>query len=121
MHLSEFRLLNTLVGFYINFHGWRLFAEDHLDVTLDGLSDVAATSDNADVRSVHYTNEVTEQLCRNILSLKSEYLEAYPILLEEWFDEETDVDLDARVQEFAEGLAEDVDLPGVSTDQLYPK
>lgn len=52
-------------------------------------------------------------LCRNVLSLKRDYLEAYPSLGEEWTDadEEITVDLDARAEEYAAGLVEATDLP----------
>jgi hypothetical protein len=61
---------------------------------------------------------IDEQLCQNVLSLKSDYLDAYPSLLDEWTDgddldtpDEGPPGLDARAQEYAAGLAADADLP----------
>lgn len=113
VYLSDLRLLNALVDFHTHFHGWRLFAEEHLDVTLDELLNVSTPPTEDDIRVTHGISEIDEQLCRNILSLKRDYLEAYPTLLKEWADdgEEIDVDLDARAQEYADVLAEASNLP----------
>ncbi|MWV41184.1 hypothetical protein [Natrialba sp. INN-245] len=109
---TEVRLLGALVDFHTRFHGWRLFAEEHLDITLDELLDVSAPEEDG-VGVTHGVAEIDEQLGENILSLKRDYLQAYPALLEEWTDdaEEVDVDLDARAQNFADGLTDAVDLP----------
>ena len=117
VYQSEVRLLTALVDFRIRFHGWRLFAEEHLDITLDEFLDISAPEGEDGVGVTHGIAEIDEQLCENILSLNGDYLEAYPALLEEWADdmdrdaEEIDVDLDARAQNFADGLADAVDLP----------
>lgn len=116
VYLSELRLLNALVDFHTRFHGWRLFAEEHLDITLDELLEVSAPVEEEVVEVTHGIAEIDEQLCENILSLNRDYLEAYPALLEEWADDmdrdadENDVDLDARAQSFADGLSDAVDL-----------
>lgn len=109
---SELRLLNALVDFHTRFHGWRLFAEEHLDMTLDEFLDIPPREDEDGVGVPYSTAEIDEQLCENILSMKRDYLEAYPALLEELPDEneESDVDLDARAQSFADGMADVVDL-----------
>jgi len=119
VYQSEVRLLNALVDFHTRFHGWRLFAEGHLDISLDEFLDISTPEGDGEdaVAVTHRIAEIDEQLCENILSMKRDYLEAYPALLEEWADdtdkdaEEIDVDLDARAQNFAKGLADAVDLP----------
>ena len=117
VYQSEVRLLHALVDFHTRFHGWRLFAEEHLDITLDALLDISAPEDEDEygVGNIHGINEISEGLCENILSMKQDYLEAYPALLEEWADDMgenvEEVDLDARAQNFADGLADAVDLP----------
>ena len=123
VYLTEIRLLKALVDFHINFHGWRLFAEEHLEVSFDEFLNAPVPGDRgASARSGFVGFD--EELCRNVLSLKRDYLEAYPALLKEWadadgledVDEEVTADLDARAREFADGLAEDADLPGVTPD-----
>jgi len=118
VYLTEMRLLTALVDFHTRFHGWRVFAEEHLDITLDELLDISAPEEEEDVAgNIHGINEISEGLCENTLSMKRDYLEAYPALLEEWaedMDEDTenvDANLDARAQNFADGLADAVDLP----------
>lgn len=117
VYRSEVRLLNTVVDFYINYHGWRLFAEEFLGVTLDEFLGVSVPGDGDDVSGRSFVLSVDEQLCENILSLKRDYLEAYPSLLEEWANdlgysaEEVTPDLDVRAEKYAAGLAEDADLP----------
>ena len=117
VYQTEVRLLHALVDFHTRFHGWRLFAEEHLDVTLDDLLDISAPEGEDTVRNTHGIAEIDEQLCENILSMKRDYLEAYPALLEEWAGdmetdtEDVDADLDARAQNFADGLADAVELP----------
>jgi len=123
VYLTELRLLKALVDFYINFHGWRLFAEEHLEVSFDEFLNAPVPGDSG-VSAPSGVVDLDEELCRNVLSLKRDYLEAYPALLKEWadadgledVDEEVTADLDARAEEFADGLAEDVDLPGVTPD-----
>ena len=119
VYQSEVRLLNALVDFHTRFHGWRLFAEEHLDVTLDDLLDISAPEDDGEdvVAVTHGIAEIDEQLCENILSMNGDYLEAYPALVEEWAGDmgrdagKINTDLDARAQNFADGLADAVDLP----------
>jgi len=116
VYMSELRLLTALIDFHTRFHGWRLFAEEHLDITLDNLLDISAPEEDG-AGNIHGINEISERLCENTLSMKHDYLEAYPTLLEEWADdmgedtEDVDADLDARAQNFADGLADAVDLP----------
>jgi hypothetical protein len=112
---TEVRLLHALVDFHTRFHGWRLFAEEHLDISLDELLNISAPVAEDEHGNIHGINEITEGLCENILSMNRDYLEALPGLLEEWADgmeeDAGEVDLDARAQEFADGLADAVDLP----------
>lgn len=121
VYLSEVRLVNALVEFHTRFHGWRLFAEEHLDTTLDELLNISLPTDEKPP-TTYGVPEIDEQLCRNTLSLKRDYLEAISDVLEEWAEEgheitaptdgeEFVVDLDARAEAYASQLAEDVDLP----------
>jgi hypothetical protein len=121
VYLSELRLLNALVDFHTRFHGWRLFAEEYLDVTFDEFLHVATPPADDAPREAHGILEVDEQLCENILSLKSDYLEAYPSLVEEWAEDvddagEINTDLTARAQRYAEELGEKVELPLLKTE-----
>ena len=111
VYQTEVRLLVALGNFHTRFHGWRLFAEEHLDVTLDELLDISAVEEDDALETMHGIALIDEQLCENILSMKRDYLEAYPALLEEESGGEVHVDLDARAQNFADGLADAVDLP----------
>ena len=117
LYMSEVKLANALADFYTRFHGWRLFAEEHLDVTFDELLDISTPPGEDDLRATHGIAEINADLCENILSLKQDYLEAYPALLEDlaekWGEEPPDssVDLDARAEEFAESIAEEAELP----------
>jgi hypothetical protein len=111
VYQSEVRLLNALVDFHTRYHGWRLFAEEHLDIALDELLGISSPEGEDGVGVTHGIAEIDEQLCENVLSLKRDYLEAYPVLLEEWTGDKIDVDLDARAQNSADGLADAVDLP----------
>jgi len=115
VYLTEVRLLNVVVDFHTRFHGWRMFAEKHLDITLDDLLDISAPEEETVVGNTHGINDISEGLCETVLSRKHDYLEAYPSLVEEWADgigeDVEEVDLDARARNFAEGLAAAVDLP----------
>jgi len=113
IYQTELRLLNALVDFHTRFHGWRLFAEEHLDITLGELLDISAPEDEDGVDHIHGVNKISEDLGESVLSLNRDYLEAYPTFLEEWADteEEINVDLDVRARNFADGLADVVDLP----------
>lgn len=123
VYLTELRLLKALVDFHINFHGWRLFAEEHLEVSFDEFLNAPVPGDSG-ASAPSGVVDLDEDLCRSVLSLNRDYLEAYPALLKEWADadgleecdEEVTADLDARAREFADGLAEDTDLPGVTPD-----
>lgn len=80
---TDVRLLQALVDFHTRFHGWRMFAEEHLDITLDELLDIAAPERKGDVGVMHGAAKITENLCESTLALNREYLEAYPALPEE--------------------------------------
>ena len=96
-----------------------MFAEGHLDISLDEFLDISTPEGDGEdaVAVTHGIAEIDEQLCENILSMKRDYLEAYPALLEEWAGrmgrdtEKINTDLDARAHHFADGLADAVDLP----------
>jgi len=117
VHETEIQLLKTVADFYTRFHGWRLFAEEQLDISLDELLDISGPEGGDTPGNTHGINEISEQLGESILSLKRDYLEAYPTLLEEWAEdmgEDTDaisLDLDERARNYADGLADAVDLP----------
>ena len=116
VHETEIRLLKAVADFYTRFHGWRLFAEEQLDISLDDLLDISAPGGEDTPGNTHGINEISEQLGESILSLKRDYLEAYPTLLEGWAEdmgEDTDTisfDLDERARNYADGLADAVDL-----------
>jgi hypothetical protein len=116
VHETEIRLLKAVADFYTRFHGWRLFAEEQLDISLDELLDISAPVGEDTSGNTHGINEISEQLGESILSLKRDYVEAYPTLLEEWAEdmgEDTDaisLDLDERARNYADGLADAVDL-----------
>ena len=122
VYLTELRLLNTVVDFYINFNGWRLFVEEHLGVSFDEFLNTPIPRWDAERRSSGPL-DLDESLCEYTLREYNDYLEAYPSLLKEWGDEELEsaegevtavLDmLDSRAQEYADGLAEDTHLPGV--------
>jgi hypothetical protein len=117
VHETEIRLLKAVADFYTRYHGWRLFAEEQLDISLDELLDISAPEGEDAPGNTHGINEISEQLGESILSLKRDYLEAYPTPLEEWAEdmgEDTDTisfDLDERARNYADGLADAVDLP----------
>ena len=128
VHETEVRLLITLVRFRTKFYGWQIFAEEYLDITLDELLAVSAP-EGEDEPSPTGILPVKENLCENILSMKQDYIEAYPALLEESAHmvdgvdkedtpdmEEIEATLDERARNYAEGMAEAVDLPGVAGD-----
>jgi len=120
VYLTEVRLMKALVEFRTRFHGWRLFAEEYLEISLDELLNISKPEHEGGV--MHGVATIDESLCENTLSLKRDYLEAYPSLLEEWADEmgedaeEIEANLDERARNFAEGIADAVDLPGVAPD-----
>lgn len=116
VHETEVRLMNAVADFYTRFHGWRLFAEEQLDISLDELLDISAPEGEDTPGNTHGINEISEQLGESILSLKRDYLEVYPTLLEEWAEDigkDTDaisLDLDERARNYADGLADAIDL-----------
>lgn len=122
VYQTEVRLLTAVVDFYTRFHGWRLFAEEQLDITLDKFLDISSPGVDDGPGNTHGINEISEQLGESILSLKRDYLEAYPTLIEEWADdmgedtEAINVDLDVQARNYADGLGEAVDLPGGTPD-----
>jgi len=73
VYQSEVRLLHALVDFHTRFHGWRLFAEKHLDITLDAFLDISAPEDEDKygVGNIYDISEISEGLCENILSTKN--------------------------------------------------
>ena len=113
VHSSELRLLNTLAEFHTRFNGWRLFAEEQLEITLGELLDVSAPEEHG--KHIHGISVISEDLCENTLSIYGDYLEAYPTVLEELAGEigkdVERVDLDERARNYADGLADAVDLP----------
>jgi len=113
VYLTEVRLMKALVEFHAKFHGWRIFAEEHLDTTLDELLNIAMPADEDGLENIHGIGVVDENLGENTLSLKRDYLEAYAPIVTEWSpeNEEIDVDLDGRAEQYAEVIAERVDLP----------
>lgn len=111
-HRSDVRLMLEVVDFYTYFHGWRLFAEDHIGVSLDEFLD-AMRDESATVGSTVGSITLDEETCQNILSVHEDYLDAFPRAVAETVDseEDADVDIDLRAQRFAESTAEIAELP----------
>lgn len=111
---SELRLAMAVVSFYTHFHGWRLFAGEHLGVTLDEFLDVTM-EDAVEDDGVVAAMEIDEKTCENVLSLREDYLEAYPGLVRSALEDEEEgdleIDLDERAQKRAQTLGEVVELP----------
>lgn len=120
VHETEVRLLITLVEFRTRFYGYRIFAEEHVGVTFDEFLGVVT---EGDVDPPGHIVTLTEQICETLLSTSQDYFEAYPVVLQESFDlvedadeentpslEEIENNLDDRARNFAEGIADAVDL-----------
>jgi hypothetical protein len=115
---AEMGLTNTLVRFYVHFHGWRIFTEEYLDVTLDEFLAVIRPPEVADSPLDPFANppgvaEIDEEFCENILSLNEDYLEAYQSIREEYADragleapDDPPLDLDERAEAFAQAIGE---------------
>jgi len=114
---AEMSLAKTLVEFYTRFHGWRIFAEEYLDVTLDEFLAIIRPPEAADsaldpFAGPHGVPAIDEDLCENTLSYYRDYLEAYQTLREEYADragmEQPDapMDLDERAEAFAQAIGE---------------
>jgi hypothetical protein len=115
---AEMGLTNTLVRFYIHFHGWRIFTEEYLDVTLDEFLAVIRPPEVADSPLDPFASppdvaEIDEEFCENILSLNEDYLEAYQSLREEYADragledpDDPPLGLDERAEAFAQAIGE---------------
>jgi len=114
---AEMSLAKALVEFYTHFHGWRIFAEEYLDVTLDEFLAIIRPPEAADSPLDPFAGPsgvpaVDEELCENILSLNEDYLEAYQSLREEYADRagmerpDAPLDLDDRAEAFAQAIGE---------------
>ena len=111
---AEMDLTNTLAKLYVHFHGWRIFAEEYLDVTLDELLNLTRPPEDTDIMLAPPPSMpgVDEKLCENILSLNEDYLEAYQSIREEYAErvgmEQPDppMDLDERAEAFAQAIGE---------------
>jgi hypothetical protein len=114
---AEMSLTKTLVEFYIHFHGWRIFAEEYLDVTLDEFLAIIRPPEAADSALDPFAGPpgvlaVDEELCENILALNEDYLEAYQAIREEYADRvgmerpDPPLDLDEHAEAFAQAIGE---------------
>ena len=111
---AEMVLTNTLAKFYTHFHGWRIFAEDYLDVTLGELLDLTRPPEDTDIMLAPppSTVGVDEEFCENILSYYEDYLEAYQSIREEYAERagmerpDAPLDLDDRAEAFAQAIGE---------------
>jgi hypothetical protein len=114
---AEMSLAKTLVEFYTHFHGWRIFAEKYLDVTLDEFLAIIRPPEAADspldpFAGPHGVPAVDEELCENTLSYYGDYLEAYQSLREEYADRagmerpDPPLTLDDRAEAFAQAIGE---------------
>ena len=117
---AELQLAKTVVHFHTRFHGWRIFAEEYLDVTLDEFLAIIRPPEAGDSLLGPFAGPsgvpaVDEELCENILSLKYDYIEAYQSIREEYADrlgmdapDAVDVPggLDDRAEAFAQAIGE---------------
>lgn len=111
VYLTEIHLLATVRDFHTRFHGWRLFAEETLDISLDEFLSISEVEEREAMEMAHGIAEIDEELGANTLSMMQDYLDAYPSILEERCDGEVDVDLDADARELANKIADAADLP----------
>jgi hypothetical protein len=116
LHQWERRLVVALVDFHTRYHGWRMFAEDEVGITLDELLSISMPEADGGNRSIvtHGIPAVTERLCENTLLLNQEYLQVLSDLVEYRSEGDEALDLEARAQRFAERMAESVnycDMP----------
>ena len=125
---KEEQMMMAVIKFRTRYHGWRIFAEEHLNITFDEFLGVTSTGGEDDLDRVGVV-EINEQICKNVVRIHGDYIEAYPPLLEEWAGmlddvdedstpdrEEIEANLDARAETFAEAIAEATDLPGATPD-----
>ena len=111
---AEMSLAKTLVEFYTHFHGWRIFAEKYLDVTLDEFLSLTKPPEDTDMilAPAPSVPAIDERLCENILALNEDYLEAHQTLREEYADRagmerpDAPLDLDDRAEAFAQAIGE---------------
>lgn len=111
---AEMDLARTIVKMYTQFHGWRIFAEEYLDVSLDEFLGITTPPQDTDLMLVPppSTPEINERLCENILSLNEDYLEAYQSIREEYAErvgmEQLDapLDPDENAEAFAQAIGE---------------
>lgn len=118
---AERRLCYTVAEFYRWFHGWRLFAEEHLEVTFDEFIRFGRPdADRPPGMVMADAFMLDEETCDHLLSLYGAYLESYPELIAtmaERFDDidgpddPADVDLDAQLEVIAEAIADELELP----------
>jgi hypothetical protein len=107
---AEMSLAKTLVEFYTHFHGWRIFAEKYLDVTLDEFLGFTTPPDARAISAPPSTVKIDEELCENTLSSYDDYLEAYQTLREEYADRagmerpDAPLALDDRAEAFAQAI-----------------
>ena len=111
---AEMTLTKTLVKLYVHFHGWRIFAEEYLDVTLDEFLSLTKPPEDTDMilAPAPSVPASDERLCENILALNEDYLEAHRAIREEYADRvgierpDPPLDLDERAEAFAQAIGE---------------
>jgi hypothetical protein len=113
LYQSEIQLVGALIDFHTRYHGWRMFAEEEIGIPLNDLLQITMSEHNGGGRPVvrHGIPAVTEQLCENTLALNQQYLDSVPAVVDFRGEGDEELDLDARAQQFAEGMAEAVDYP----------
>lgn len=113
---SELWAMSAVVDFYTSFHCWRRFAEEHVGVSLDEFLDVTM-EELEDDDGIAGRLSLDEETCENILSLKEDYLDAYPGVVAATIEDEEEADVefdpDARAQNLADALGEAAELPSV--------
>jgi hypothetical protein len=135
VYAKEVELLDAVVTFRTRYHAWKLFAEEYLDVTFDEFLAVSSVEEKGAMHRAGMA-DMNEQLCENVLRTKQDYIEAYPVLMEEKIArgfgeleedaaeslpdaEEIEANLDERARNLAEGIADMVDLPGMAPDASH--
>lgn len=107
-YLQEIRLLTAVVDLYSKYHSFRIVAEDYVGVSFKELLGLTAPKSNEELSESPKASEA-----ETILSLYENYINAFPVIAEEFLEEgeEVDVDFDSQAQKRAETIVELFRLP----------
>jgi hypothetical protein len=114
LYQSEIRLVDALFDFQTRHHGWRIFAEQEIGISLEEFLKISMT-DPDDGNGPVLRNDippVTELLTENTITLhqQCECAESEPALDDFGGAGEEMQDFEARAQRFAEGMAKAADF-----------